>query len=197
MVRHRRTPIFVNKGAITHADTNITNAGSAQLPGKFNILETEGGARPTSGAEKTITDSRTTGEVCNVGDIIKYVNLFIQCGPRSTATDADERTGWLEWAFCCLHESDLAVTASQTGVLTLGNICKNMYLGECILTGIFPVGNAQCNNVAISIKIPKHKQKIDLGTEWRLITYFRSVKTTAIDSDSVRLIKSFMYKGYN
>ncbi len=183
--------------AIKHADTNITNAGNAQTPSKFVFVECEAGARSAGGSEIAITANRTTGETCNVSDTIKYVNLFIECGPRLAATDNDEKTGWLEWAVVLVRENENEVLSTNTGVLTLGSICTNMYRGECVLTGMFPVGAAQANSQAIVVKIPRHKQKLQLGTEWRLVTFFRSVKTTAVDLDAVRLIRSFNYKAYN
>jgi len=196
VARRRKKPIFLTRSAIKKADTNITNAGSAQQPAKFVFCETQGGARPAAGAEATITSSRTTGETCNVSDVIKYVNLFIECGPRLAATDNDEKTGWLEWAVVLVRENENEVPITNMGTLTLGNVCTNMYRGECVLTGMFPVGATQANSQAIIVKIPDHKQKLELGAEWRLVTFFRSVKTTAVDTDAVRLIRSFNYKCY-
>ncbi len=196
MARRGRKPIYLQKEAIKKSETNITNAGGAQVPAKFVFCETQGGARPPAGGESTITSSRTIGEVCNVGDVIKYVNLFIECGPRFEPTADDEKTGWLEWAVVLVRENENEVLITNIGTKTLGNLCTNMYRGECVLTGMFPVGTTQANSAMIIVKIPPHKQKLQLGTEFRLVTYFRPVISTALLSDAVKLIRSCAYKCY-
>ncbi len=185
------------KTGIQHCDTNITTTGGGTVPSKMNILETEGGARSSAGTEKTIKDFSTTGEVVNVGDIIKYVNLFIQSAPRSTATTPAESMGHIEWAFVMVKESENEVLITNVGTLTLGCIATNMYRNECIYTGSFPIGLNQANSQNITIKVPKFKQKIRLGDEWRFIHWFRSWDSTNDDLNNVKTIKSFMYKTYS
>lgn len=181
---------------ITHADTKVLNSGSGQIPDTFEVLETEAGVRSVTGGTQTITDSRSTGEVVNVGDCVKYINLFIGAGPREASPVAD-RQGWLEWAFVCVKESETTVPITDVGTQTLGTICKNMFRNECIMTGMMPLGRDQCNVQSIQIKIPKSKQFIRLGDEWRFVTWFRSTLATSTENAAIRLVKSFMYKGYN
>ncbi len=185
------------KVGIQHGDCKIVNAGGGQVPDTFEIMETEGGLRTTDGSTQTIQDSASTGEVCRVGDTIKYVNLFLQVAPRATATSPTESNGWLEWAFVMVKESEVTVPITQTGVLTLGVICNNMFRNECIFTGNIPIGLNQSNSADIKIKVPRFKQKIRLGDEWRLITWFRSWSSTNTDTNNVRVMKSFMYKTYS
>ncbi len=185
------------KTGIQHCDTNITTHGGGTVPGPTNVLETEGGPRSTTGAEKTIKDFSTTGEVCNVGDIVKYVNLFIESSPRSTATTPAESMGHIEWAFIMVKESEDPVSISNVGTLTLGCICTNQYRNECIYTGSFPIGLTQSNSMTAVIKVPKFKQKIRLGDEWRFIHWFRSWDSTNDDLNNVKTVKSFMYKAYS
>ncbi len=196
MARHR---MGTTKGrsSISHADTKLLNSGSGSIPDQFEILETEAGTRTLTGGTQTITDSRSTGEVVNIGDIVKYVNLFIEFGPRPNITPNEDRLGWLEWALVMVKESEADVPITDIGIQTLGTICKNMFRNECIFTGAIPGGQNQCNYQAISIKVPKFKQKITFGDEWRFITYFRAVSSTATGTDNVRIVKSFMYKGYS
>ncbi len=181
---------------IQKSNTVVSTIGGATAPATFVVLNPEYGARSVDGSEKTITDNRDTAETCNVGDICKYIHLFAQCSPRQTATDDDDRTGWLEWAFCIVKETETTVPITQLGVLTLGNVCTNMFRNECIYTGNFPVGNKQPNSMEAYIKIPKFKQKIVGGDEWRFITYFRDAEVTSTAGAAVRLIKSYMYKAY-
>ncbi len=193
----RRIRLSAIKVAVQHAETNIANAGNAAAPATFNVLETETGARTVTGAEQTTKDSSTTGEVCNIGDIVKYINLFIQAGPRPDVDAVVDRTGWMEWALLMVKESDTTVPTTSTGTLTLGNICTNMFRNECIFTGCMPVGNTQPNYLAINIKVPKFKQKIRIGDEWRFMSMFRSVLSTSTSVATVRVIKSCMYKAYS
>ncbi len=197
MARHRRMGVTRTKVGITHADTNLLNQGSGSAPASFNVLETDAGARTLTGATQVIQDNADTGEVCRVGDIVKYVNLFLEIGPRNEIGTDQDRTGWLEWAFCCVKESETAVPITNVGTQTLATICKNMFRGECIFTGAVPVGTQQPNTMSIQIKIPKGKSSIHIGDEWRFITWFRSVSSTAAGTGNVRVIKSFMYKAYS
>ncbi len=195
MVRHKRIVRQTrNKSSEHHSGTFVSNVGPGKLVGEFEILETEGGLRTTTGASQTIQDSRSTAEVCNVGDLVKYVNLFIQCTPRVTA---DKNMGWLEWAFVCVKESEVSIPNTQIGVETLGVIAKRMYRNECIFTGFIPLGTSQANGQSISIKIPKTKSTLRMGDEWRLYTYFRSSNSAAVTDDDVRLIESFFYTCYH
>ncbi len=193
----RRIRLAATKVGVAHGDTQILNAGGGSNPSTFPIMETEAGVRTTTGATQTIQDSASTGEVCRTGDIIKYVNLFLQAAPRATATTPTENPGWLEWAFVCVRENENVVPITTTGTQTLGIICRNMFRNECLLTGNLAVGLNQANSVAIQIKIPKTKQKIKIGDEWRFITWFRSWSSTNTDTNNVRVIKSFMYKAYS
>ncbi len=185
------------KTGIQHADTKLVNHGSGSIPDTFEVLETEGGLRTTTGGTQTIQDSASTGEVVRVGDIVKYINLFMEIGPRIDQANNVDKTGWLEWAFVMVKESETTVPITDIGIQTLGVICTNMFRNECIYTGAVPIGNQQPNYFAASIKVPKFKQKIRLGDEWRFITFFRSVSSTSTSVVAMRSVKSFMYKTYS
>ncbi len=186
----------MGKQGMQHAGTVVGNVGNASVPEEQVILKTEAGPRNITGANQDVTAERDTGNKCNVGDICKYVNLFLQASPRADVNTDEERTGWIEWAFVCVKESETNVPTTTTGVQTLGVICTNMFRNECIYTGAMPVGNAQPNYLAISLKIPKTKSTIRIGDEWRFVTLFRSASSTSGSTTAVRLVKSFIYKGY-
>ncbi len=188
--------VLRTKVAIQHADSFILNSGGAQAPSSLTVLETETGARTLTGGSITTKSSATTARIVNIGDIVKYVNLFIECGPRATES-SDEKGGWLEWAFVCVKESETALPITDMGIITLGTAATGMYRNECIFTGAFPVGTTQPNYLEIKIKIPKFKQNIRIGDQWRFVTFFRPTISTATQSDAVRLMKSFMYKSYS
>lgn len=198
MARHFRRATKGKMG-VQHCGTVLSNAGAASAIASQVVLKTEAGARNVTGANQDITAERDTGNKCNVGDCIKYINLFMQVGPRmnETGVEDEDKTGWLEWAFVCVKESETTVPATTFGVQTLGVICTNMFRNECIYTGAIPVGNAQPNYLAVQLKVPKAKQFLRIGDEWRLVTQFRAVDSASTRSDAVRLLKSFMYKAYN
>ncbi len=185
------------KTGIQHADTLLSNIGPASIPTTFEVLETEGGTRSVTGATQTIQDSASTGEVVRVGDIVKYINLFIEIAPREAVATPTNRAGWLEWALVMVKESETTVPITSTGTQTLGTICTNMFRNECIYTGAVPVGRDVPNFAAIKIKVPKFKQKIRLGDEWRFICYARSNNSADVATDAYRLVQSFMYKTYS
>lgn len=196
MARRRVRKLTMGKQGIQHAGTIVGNTGGASVPAEQVILKTEAGPRNVTGANQDITAERDTGNKVNVGDLIKYVNLFIQCGHRNAAINVDSGHGWLEWALVCCKETETNVPITTIGVQTLGVICTNMFRNECIFTGAMPIATDQPNYLPISLKIPTTKQFIRIGDEWRFITYFRDMLATSSDTAAVRLIKSFIYKGY-
>ncbi len=189
--RSRRPKKSYKKG-VKHSGTLIINEGPSAVPDEFVVLKTSGGPRSTDGAPQTIQSLASTDEDCRTGDTVKLINLHIQAGARPQSTTVD-RTGWVEWAFICVRENETSIPITRAGVQTLGDIATNMYRGECIFTGNIPVGNVQPVSQEISLKIPKHKQSIKLGDEWRFITYMRSVNSASVETGSVRTIKSYNY----
>ncbi len=197
MPRSRSRSKTATRVAIKKSGTILANVGHASVPGTFEILETEGGLRTTTGNTQTIQDSASTAEVCRVGDIVKYVTLYLQAAGRVAVSTPDNIPGWIEWAFVCVKESETTVPITQTGVQTLADICMKMFRNECIYTGAMPIGREVANYQEIHIKIPRAKQQIKLGDEWRFITLFRSNNSTDAATDRIRLVKSFSYKCYS
>ncbi len=193
----RKKPIGLFKQGVKHSGTFMDNIGQGSNAVSLTVLKTSGGPRSTTGAPQTIQSAASTDEDCRTGDTVKYVNLNIQAGPRQLLGDSDDRTGWIEWAFICVRENETTVPATRLGIQTLGDICTNMYRGECIFTGMAPIGDTQPMIQIIKLKIPKKKQKIKLGDEWRFITFMRAVKSTSTVLTTTRMVKSFAYIVYS
>ncbi len=191
----RRIRLNQTKTAIQHSDTNVGNTGAGAVE-SFSFLETSAGARTLTGVTQATTSARDTSDVVNIGDIVKYVNLFIEIGPRDTIDAVSDRTGWCEYAIIMVKESETAVPTTQLGLKTLGDVCTKMFRNECIWTGAFPMGTTQPNSTSIVLKVPKFKQKIRLGDEWRFLLHFRSVNSASTSQIAVRFIQSVMYKAY-
>ncbi len=189
----RRSRTGSIKPGVKHSGTFVDNVGPGSNALSLIILKTGGGPRSTDGSPQTIQSFSSTDEDCKTGDIVKYVNLNIQCGARNNIGNPEDRAGWLEWAFVCVRENETAVPATRLGVQNLGDICTNMYRGECIFTGDIPVGEAQPVTATIKLKIPKKKQNIKLGDEWRFLTNMRVVNSASVFANSHRLLKSFNY----
>ena len=153
-------------------------------------------ARTTTGASQVIQDGSSTGETVDIGNQIKYLNIFIQASPRDSGASDNDRKGWLEYALVMNKESDTVIPITNLGTATLGDVATKMYRNETIWTGNFPVGNAQPNSANLVIKVPRFKQKIRIGDEWSLYCYYRDSKSTSTDTDTIRLVTSTIYKSY-
>ncbi len=193
-LRRRFNPKIRANVALQHSDTQIDNTGGASAPATQVVLDTEAGARTTIGGSQTIQVGQGTNKECNVGAVVKYINLFVKIINRN-GVGADGR-GILEWAFVCVKESETAVPITNIGVQCLEDICTKMFRNECIYTGAFPVGLEQPNYTAIKIKIPNFKTNLRIGDQWRFITFFRDGNSTSTQTAAVRIVKSFMYKSY-
>lgn len=192
-MRHFKRRITLGKQPLHHSGTLLDNVGSGSVPTKFVTIETEVGPRSTTGAPKSVQSFRSTDEICQIGDCIKYVNLFIQVAPR-TATAND--VGWLEWAYVCQRENDADIPITQVGNQTLGVIAKQMYRNECVYTGNIPIGSAQANKLDIQLKIPKPKTFLHIGDEYNLYVYYRSTNSADVQTDNIRVILSYFYTSY-
>ena len=194
-MRHRR--LTMGKTPIKHASALVANTG--QGAGSYfthQIYVTDVGARNVGGGVLTIKDSATTGNTINVGDIVKYVNCCIECGPRTTTDPLSDNIAWLEWALVFQNERDANPNVSNIGVATLGVICTNFYREDCLMTGCFPIGSQQSMSVDLKFKLPKKCVKIRLGYVLNLLCFVRTVDSTDTRTDSHRLMVSSMFKSY-
>lgn len=139
-----------------------------------------------------------TSSECEIGGVVKYMNILIEVGvrPNETSGTSNDGVGWVEWAFVCVKQTETSVPNTNIGVRTLGDVCTKMYRNECIYTGCIPASRSNPNCSMISIKIPQFKQKLVMGDEWRLYVYYRDVLTTAMGTDSARVLVSTNFKSY-
>jgi len=160
-----------------------------------SIYTTDVGARDTLGATSTIRDSSTNSDVCNVGDIVKYVNLVIQAGGTG-ATPEDETNGWLEWGVVFQKEAFFFPSNTGLGLQTLQDVLIKQFRGDCIMTGQIPIGNDQPITQEIRLKLPKKACKLSQGCNLNLFFHFRSVSSTNVQTDTTKVVTTSMYKRY-
>ncbi len=178
-----------------HANTKVHTIGPGTVTvANMIIRDTEVGNRDPAGQNATIQVGRSFAEECNIGDTCKYLNIFIQVGPRLEQFVAN---GWVEWALCMHKGSDTPPTNANLGLLTLGNVCTNYFRNECILTGAIPTGQNQPNYIEIKIKVPNFKQKLRVGDRYTLFLYARTISATETATNTFRVLTSFMYKNYH
>ncbi len=196
-MRHKR-PITMGKTGVKHSSSLIDNTGPGV--GSFFghvIYETEVGVRPSGGAVRTIKDSATTGRIVNVGDIIKYVNICVECSPRGAdSTNIKDDAGWLEWAFVFQREANVTVSVTNIGIQSLGVCATNFYREDCLMTGCFPVGSRQSMSTDLKFKLPEKCIKIRMGYILKLFCYLRGSSSTDTRTDSNRLLVSSNFKCY-
>ncbi len=185
--------------AIKHSSTLVDNTGPAV--GTFfshEIFVTNVGARLTSGGIQVIQDQATTENICQVGDVIKYVNICLECSPRGALpTNELDNAGWLEWAVVWQQERNVLPTTANIGVATLGVIASHVYRENCLLTGCFPIGTKQAMSQDIKIKLPKKCTRLKMGDVLQVICFIRTSNSADLRTDSHRLIASSMYKAYS
>lgn len=179
-----------------HSGTKMHTIG----PGTVTIAEhvirtTEAGNRDTAGGDASIQSLRTLDDTCQIGDICKFVNIFIQAGPRIES--ALQSAGWVEWAVVKQRELDTDPVNTNLGTQTLGDVCTKYFRNECIYTGNVPVGATQTNSQNITIKIPPKFQRLTMGDQLKLYLYARTADATETGTGTFRVVTSYMYKNYH
>ncbi len=183
------------KGSSKHSGTLIVpSIGPASAVTEHRFVECDAGARTIDGSVQTYADTRRTDETCNVGDLVKFLNIFIQCGARLDSNNIS--SGWLEW--CIVHgkESDIIIPTTNLGTQTLGVIANRMFPNQVLLSGILPVGENQPSVAVINIKVPPKMQFLKFGDEFRVNLHFRTADSVETGVNNVRAIISYMYKAY-
>ena len=164
-MRHRYRRQTMGKIPVKHSSTLVDNTG----PGvgsvfTHQIFVTDVGVRGLAGQNQTFKDTADNEAKCNVGDLIKYVNICLQGSPRGASpTNDNDNAGWLEWAIVFQEERDAAPTTANLGVATLGVICSHAFRENCLMTGCFPMGTKQAMAQDIKIKLPKKCCRIRQG----------------------------------
>ncbi len=188
-----------NKVPVKHGSTLVDNTG----PGvgsffKHVIWETETGPRVNTGANQTIKTQADNARDCNVGDLIKYVNICMQCSPRGAeSTNIADDTGWLEWAVFWQDQASTTLSVANIGTETLGVLSGRAYRADAIMSGCFPVGARQSMSADLHIKIPKRMCSLKIGSTLQIMCYVRGSSSTDTRTDSNRLIVSSQFKAYS
>ncbi len=199
MARRFRKALTRGKVSEQHSGTKVHTIGPGTVVTAEHVIrDSQVGARDPDGGNDTIQLGRSFEQECNIGDLCKYINLFIQVAPRTLGDPPNVVTmGWLEWAVCLVKADTLPPTNTNLGIQTLGDVCTKYLRHDCIYTGNIPVGTTQPNNASISLKIPKAKIKLTVGDEWILFLHFRTTSATETGTTNVRVITSFMYRNYH
>ena len=198
-MRHRVFRQTRGKVPVKHGSTLVDNTG----PGvgsifKHLIWETDIGARSAGGAQQNIKSQADTGNECNVGDIIKYVNICIQCSPRGAdSTNLKDDCGWLEWAVFWQDQATATLTVANLGIETLGVLSGRAYRQDSIMSGCFPMGSRQSLSQDLHIKIPKRMCQLRVGSRLQIMCYVRGSSSTDTRTDSNRLVVSSQFKAYS
>ncbi len=188
----------LGKDPIKHSATAIGNIGQGTNVGKFQIVTVP--TRDTAGNVQTIQSESNTSTICQVSDIVKYVNICVGVANRNQTPDpvgVDDQ-GWLEYAL--IHTKEAAqevVPSTNLGTKTLGDICTKMFRGDCLFTGCVPIGTIQAITLDLKFKIPAARAKLKLGSDLSFLTFFRAVESTDVRTDNIRLVQSCIYKCYS
>ena len=189
----------MGKIPVKHSSCLVDNTG----PGvgtifSHEIFVTDVGVRGLAGQVQTIKDSATNEKTCNVGDLIKYVNICLEASPRGASpTDDNDNAGWLEWAVIFQEERNAIPTTANLGVCTLGVIASHAFRENCLMTGCFPLGTKQAMAQDIKIKLPRKCCRLRQGFILQCLCYVRTSKSTDTRTDSHRLIASSHFKCYS
>ncbi len=198
-MRHRIRRATFGKDAIKHSSTLVDNTGPGV--GSFFahvIFKTGVGKRLIAGGIQTVQDSSTTENTCQISDVIKYINICLECSPRgANPTNDNDNAGWLEWAVVWQREENTNPTVANIGVLTLGCIASHWARENCLMTGCFPLGTKQAMAQDIKIKLPVKAVKLHMGDILKIYCFIRTSNSADARTDSHRLIASSHYKVYS
>ncbi len=196
--RRKRMSALRLKQSVKHTDTAILTIGGASTPSEVVLLETDAGARTVDGSTQNIIANQTTDNTVTVGCTVKYINFIIECAsrPAETSGTSNDGVGWVEWAIVMVKESETTLPITNVGANGLGDVATKMYRNECIYTGCIPCSRSNPNCQNITIKVPKFKQVIRLGDEWRLYVIYRDVLVTSTATDSARVNIFTHFKSY-
>ncbi len=195
--RKRIIRATMGKEPIKHSHTQVSVIGNGSIVGQRGLIRTNAGERSADGSPVVIRDSSTTSTLVQVGDVVKYINIVLQTAVTTEGNDPQSQTqGWLEWGLVWRDEITKTIPTTSLGTKTLGDICMQMFRGDCIMTGQFPCSVNLPNVQEIKIKLPKKAIKWHLGDELTLYTIFRDADTTDLQTDTVKLVLSAFFKAY-
>ncbi len=188
----------MGKVAVKHSQTLVSLIGNGSSVTQRGFLFTNAGDRSADGSGQDIQDKANTTNIVQVGTVVKNVRIELQAAITPAGNDGNTSTqGWIEWAVVWRDEATINIPVNQLGVQTLGDIAQQMFRGDCLLTGNFPVSVNLPNQQTILLKLPKKCTKWNLGDTLLLYMIFRDADTTDLQSDTVKLISSYFFKAYN
>ncbi len=184
--------------AVKHSQTLVSVIGNGSLVTQNGFLFTNVGDRSLDGTAKTIQEEADTASRVQVGSVVKNVRIELQAAITPAGNNGNTSTqGWLEWAVVWRNEVNIPIPATNLGVQTLGDIAQQMFRGDCLLTGSFPLSVNLPNVQTILLKLPKKAVKWNLGDTLVLYLSFRDADTTDLQTDTVKVIQSEFFKAYN
>ncbi len=186
----------MGKEPVKHSDTLIGVIGNGSSVVTDDLVVTRADDRSTDGTRFTIQESANTGADCLTGTIVKYLRVVLQGAITSDGVLTNTQ-GWVEWAIVFRNETTVAMPSTNIGLRTLGDLCTTMFRGDCLMTGQFPTSVNLPNVEAIMIKLPAKAVKLKVGSKILLYTMFRDADTTDLQTDTVKLVKSWAFKAYN
>ena len=190
----------MGKEGLKKSSTVLANIGSGTTAVQsLTIIRTGSAPRDGSGGNIVIKNFEDNDNQCEIGDIVKYVNICLQAGPRWITGDVPtaEDNGWIEYALIKYREGTIVPAVTNLGTKTLADICTKAFRGDCIFSGCAPIGAQQPMSLDMKIKLPKVMTKIQRGSLLVFYFWFRSVSSTDTRTDSHRVIASCLYKNYN
>ncbi len=188
----------MGKDPVKHSNTLVSSIGNGSNVGQRTLIITRAGDRSLDGGNTTYGDSATTSTTIMVSDIVKYVNLVFQAAITAEGNDGNTQTqGWLEWAIVWRNEVSIPIPSTNLGTRTLQDIAMQMFRGDCLMTGQFPVSVNLPNIETVMLKLPKKSVKWKIGDELVLYTSFRDADTTNLETDTVKLVQFHFFKSYS
>jgi len=196
--RRRVKRMTMGKDPVKHSHTLVQVIGNGSNVNASTIIITGAGDRSLDGTFKSIQQNATTSDQVSVSDIVKYVNIILQGAITAEGNNGNTSTqGWVEWALVWRDEVFIPIPSTNLGTQTLGDIANQMFRGDCLMTGQFPVSVNLPNVETITVKLPKKAIKWHIGDSLALYTSFRDADTTDLQTDTVKLLNSYHFKVYS
>jgi len=199
MVRRRRFKrVTMGKDPVKHSHTLVSIIGNGSNVSVLGLIQTGAGDRSDDGTVKAIQQAANTGKNVSVSDIVKYANIIIQAAVTTEGNDPQSQTqGWIEWAITWRNEEFKTIPSTNLGTQTLGDIASQMFRGDCLMSGQFPVSVNLPNIETIKLKLPAKAIKWRIGNQLILHTIFRDADTTDLQTDTIKIVKSIHFKVYS
>ncbi len=138
-----------------------------------------------------------TNRKVSANSIVKYLNIRLETGVRDVAPRAP---GFQEFAIVVFEEQQAnpivdAVITAGLGTQTLGDLCRNLYRGNCIWHGAYAVSKELPRVVDIPVKLPEKFCKQKRGQVIALLKASHTVDVSDTTTD-FRSLFHFDYKCY-